>query len=186
MSSPGAPVEIVWYDPASAGLNVAPRTRHSNNGWRMSIATMETITRPRSAPSNLGPSGISVGTKHGSAVETSDIVRLLQQAGSKTEQPMSRSGRRQEVMRLVIAVLFWVGLFWTVREWRYAKKHGLAIARTEKLYLAMTFPLIFVAQLALDVMGVAPEVAITGSGLAIGVALNGWALKRRIQRASSK
>jgi hypothetical protein len=46
-------------------------------------------------------------------------------------------------VRLVIAVLFWVGLLWTVREWLYDRKHGPAIARTEKLYLAMTFPLIF-------------------------------------------
>jgi len=90
------------------------------------------------------------------------------------------------VVRLVIAVLFWVGLLWTVREWLYARKHGLAIARTERLYLAMTFPLVFGAQLVLDLMGIAPEVATSGSALAIGVALNGWALKRRLQRVSSK
>lgn len=90
------------------------------------------------------------------------------------------------MVRLVIAVLFWVGLLWTVREWLYARKHGLAIARTERLYLAMTFPLVFGAQLVLDLMGIAPEVATSGSALAIGVALNGWALKRRLQRVSSK
>jgi len=90
------------------------------------------------------------------------------------------------VVRLVIAVLFWVGLLWTVREWLYARKHGLAIARTERLYLAMKFPLVFGAQLVLDLMGIAPEVATSGSALAIGVALNGWALKRRLQRVSSK
>jgi hypothetical protein len=87
---------------------------------------------------------------------------------------------------IVIAVLFWVGLFWTVREWLYARKHGLAIARTEKLYLAMALPLIFGAQLVLDLVGIAPEVATAGSALAMGVTFNGWAIKRRIQRASSK
>jgi hypothetical protein len=89
-------------------------------------------------------------------------------------------------VRIVIAVLFWVGLFWTVREGLYARKHGLAITRTEKLYLAMALPLIFGAQLVLDLVGIAPEVATTGSALAMSVALNGWAIKRRIQRTSSK
>ena len=85
-----------------------------------------------------------------------------------------------------IALLFWVGLFWTLREWLYARKHGLAITRTEKLYLAMALPLIFVAQLALDLIGISPEVNYPGSALAMGVALNGWAIKRRIQRTSPK
>ena len=90
------------------------------------------------------------------------------------------------MVRLVIAVLFWVGLLWTAREWLYARKHGLAIARTEKLYLALAFPFTFGAQVVLDLVGVTPAVATSGSALAIGVALNGWAIKRRIQRVSSK
>jgi len=88
---------------------------------------------------------------------------------------------------IVIAVLFWVGSFWTVREWRYARTHGLAITRAEKLYLAMALPIIFATQLVLDLMGIAaPEVTTAGSALVMGMALNGWALKRRIQRTSSK
>jgi hypothetical protein len=50
-------------------------------------------------------------------------------------------------MRTVIAILFWVGLFTAVREWLYARKHGVGITRAEKLYLAMVLPLIFGAQL---------------------------------------
>src|SRR5688572_28502950 len=44
----------------------------------------------------------------------------------------------------------------------------------------MALPLIFRAQLVLDLVGIAPpERTITGSVLAMGVALNGWAIKRR-------
>jgi hypothetical protein len=90
-------------------------------------------------------------------------------------------------VRIVIAVLFWVGLFLTVREWRHARKHRLTISRSEKLYLALVFPVIFGAQLVLDLVGIAPpERTTAGSALAIGVALNGWAIKRRTERASSK
>ena len=89
-------------------------------------------------------------------------------------------------MRIVIAVLFWVGLILTAREWLYARKYGLAITRPEKVYLAMALPLIFGAQLVLDLVGIAPARTVAGSVLAMGVALNGWAIKRRIQRASSR
>jgi len=85
-------------------------------------------------------------------------------------------------VRLVVFVLFWVGLFTAVREWLYARKHSVAITRAEKLYLAMALPLIFGAQLVLDLMGIAPEVATAGSALAMGMALNVWAIKRRIRR----
>jgi len=89
-------------------------------------------------------------------------------------------------MRLGAFVLFWVGLFMAVREWVYSRKHGLAITSAEKLYLAMALPVIFGAQLALDLMGIAPQVAAAGSAIAMGVALNAWPLKRRIQRTSAR
>jgi len=87
-------------------------------------------------------------------------------------------------VRIVIAVMFWVGLFLTVREWLYARKHGLTITLTERLYLALALPLVFTAHLVLDLLGIAPTMAV--SVLAIGVAFNGWAIKRRVQRTSSK
>jgi hypothetical protein len=87
-------------------------------------------------------------------------------------------------MRFVIAVLFWVGLFGTVWEWMYARKHGEAITRAEKLYLAMALPLSFGAQLVLDLVGIAPGGATAVSGLAMGMALNAWAIKRRIRRTA--
>jgi hypothetical protein len=88
------------------------------------------------------------------------------------------------VVRLVIAVLFWVGLFLTVREWRHARKHRLTISRREKLYLALIFPVILGVQLILDLIGIRGITPM--SVLAVGAALNGWAIKRRVQRVSSK
>jgi hypothetical protein len=88
-------------------------------------------------------------------------------------------------VRLVILVLFWAGVYMAVREWVYARKYGPAITRAEKLYLAMALPLIFGAQLVLDLMGIAPEVATASSATAMSVALNVWAIKRRIRRTSS-
>jgi hypothetical protein len=89
-------------------------------------------------------------------------------------------------MRLVAFVLFWAGMFMAVREWVYARKHGLAITRAEKLYLAMAFPLSFGALLALDLMGVPRVVATASSVIAMGVALSAWAVRRRIRRANSR
>ena len=85
-------------------------------------------------------------------------------------------------MRYVIGILLWVGLIRTVQEWRHARKHRLAITRTEKVSLAMVFPVFFGAQLMLDLMGVAPGVATTVSGLGMGLALNAWATQRRLHR----
>jgi hypothetical protein len=39
-------------------------------------------------------------------------------------------------VKLILTVLFWFGVIGAVREWRYAKKAGAPIARTEKWYLA--------------------------------------------------
>ncbi len=82
------------------------------------------------------------------------------------------------------AILFWVGLFWVAREWLHARRCGVPISRSEKVYLVTALPLIFTAQLALDLMGVAPLTATTISGFAMGIALNGWALMRRMRRNS--
>ena len=49
-------------------------------------------------------------------------------------------------MRLVVFVLFWVGMFTAVREWLYARKHGLPITRAEKFYPAIAFVLVLAAQ----------------------------------------
>ena len=83
-------------------------------------------------------------------------------------------------MRLVVFVLFWVGLFTAVREWLYARKHSVAITRAEKLYLAMALPLILCAQLVLESLVGIPQVPT--AGIALAIALNGWVLNRRIQR----
>jgi hypothetical protein len=85
-------------------------------------------------------------------------------------------------VRFVVFVLFWVGLFAAVREWLYARRHGVPISRAEKIYLAAALPVIFAVQLALDLVGIAPELATTGSALAMGMALNVWVIKRRMRR----
>jgi hypothetical protein len=89
-----------------------------------------------------------------------------------------------EAMRFVGPILFWVGVFAVVREWLYARRHGLAITRGEKFYLALALPLIFGVQLVLDSMfGLAVALAISGNSM--GVALNAWAIRRRIRRADA-
>jgi len=89
-----------------------------------------------------------------------------------------------EAVRLVAPILLWVGLFAVVREWLYARKHGLTITRAEKLYLALALPLIFAVQLVIDSMfGLQAAVAFSLS--AMGLALNAWAIKRRVQRTSA-
>jgi hypothetical protein len=84
----------------------------------------------------------------------------------------------------VAFVLFWVGVFTTVREWLHARKHGVPITRAEKFYLALAFPLMFGLQLVLILAGIARQVAAGTAVIAIGMALNAWAIKRRIQRQS--
>lgn len=85
-------------------------------------------------------------------------------------------------MRFVAFVLFWVGVFAVVREWLYSRKHGLAITRAEKVYLALTFPVIFLAGGALDWMWPTGRTAAAISVTAMGVTFNAWAIKRRMQR----
>lgn len=89
------------------------------------------------------------------------------------------------LVRLVVFVLFWVGVFMAVRECVYARKLGLTITRAEKLYLAMVLPLGLGAALALDLMGVPLRAATASSVIAIGVALSAWAVRRRIRRTNS-
>lgn len=89
-------------------------------------------------------------------------------------------------MRILIAVVFWVGVYGIVRECLAARRRGPAITRAEKLYLATVLPLIFAAQLVLDVLGIAFQVATGISALAMGLALNAWAIGRRLRRAEPK
>jgi hypothetical protein len=84
---------------------------------------------------------------------------------------------------LLAFVLFWVGFFGTVREWRYATKQGLTITRGEKVYLALVIPIFVGAQLVMDLAGVRVQFAALFSVLGMGLALSGWAMKRRIQRS---
>jgi len=94
----------------------------------------------------------------------------------------AKSEGGENAVRLVAMVLLWGGVIWTVREWRYSRKHGHTITRAEKLYLAMALPLILCAQLVLEALVGIPQVPT--AGLALGVALNAWAIKRRIRRRS--
>lgn len=87
-------------------------------------------------------------------------------------------------VRYVLFVAFWVGVFGVVREWRYARKHRLPITLSEKLLLALALPLGLAAQLAVERAGFAPGDGIIWA-LVICVALNGWAINRRIQRHGS-
>jgi len=89
-------------------------------------------------------------------------------------------------MRVLIPVLFWTGLFGTVWEWWYAKKHGLAITRAEKVYLALALPGIFAVQLAVDLMGAPRAVVLPASALAMGMALSAWVIRRRVQRKTMR
>ena len=86
-------------------------------------------------------------------------------------------------MRVVLFVLFWGGVFATVREWRYARKHHVVITLAEKLLLALALPLGLIAQIAVELAGFAPDSG-TIAMFVIGVVLNGWAL-RRIQRRTA-
>jgi hypothetical protein len=88
-------------------------------------------------------------------------------------------------MRLLIPVLFWVGLFGTVWELLYARKHGVPVTTGEKLYLALVVPLIFLVALTLAMLDVPRAVTSTASALAIGMAFTGWAFKRRVQRRAA-
>ena len=89
-------------------------------------------------------------------------------------------------MRVLAFVVFWVGVFRVVREWLYSKKRGAVITLADKLYLVFVLPLLFGVQLVLDLAGVPFEVNVLISGLAMGVALNAWTIKRRIQRNALK
>jgi hypothetical protein len=80
----------------------------------------------------------------------------------------------------VVGLLLWVGLFGIVWELLRARKHGVAVTRAEKLYLAMALPLILCAQLVLESLVGIPQVPT--AGIALAIALNGWVLNRRIQR----
>ena len=73
-----------------------------------------------------------------------------------------------------------------MREWLYARKQGPPTTRAEKLYLTLALPLIFGTQLVLDLVGVAPELVVPGSALAKSIAINAWAIRRRIQRAARR
>jgi hypothetical protein len=97
-----------------------------------------------------------------------------------------RNDRVVDAVRLGVAVSFWVGVFGTAWEWIYARRHGAPVTRVDKIYLVIALPLIFGAQLFLDLVGVATEAVVAGSALAMGIALNGWVLKRRIGRAGSR
>ena len=86
------------------------------------------------------------------------------------------------ILRYAFGIMFWVGVFRVVKEWRYSRRHGLLITLAEKLYLALAVPIIFANQLVLDLAGVPFDVNVTGSFLAMGLALNAWPIRRRIQR----
>ncbi len=88
-------------------------------------------------------------------------------------------------VRTIGVILFWVGVFWVAREWFYSRRRGVPISKFEKICLVTALPLIFCVQLALDLMGVTLLVSTTISVLAMGVALNGWAIMRRVRRSGS-
>ena len=87
-------------------------------------------------------------------------------------------------MRPVIGVLLWVGIFMAVREWLYARKHGLPITLAEKLYPALAFVLVVAADLVMFVIGISPETAAAGVALSIAVILSLWAMQRRVRRTA--
>ena len=88
-------------------------------------------------------------------------------------------------MRNFFGILLWVGLFITLREWMYARKQGVAITLPEKLALMLALPIGLAAQLAVEVAGFNPGSG-TIAALVIGVVLNGWAIKRRLQRVPQR
>lgn len=85
-------------------------------------------------------------------------------------------------LRALLFVLFWSGVIGVVREWRYSRKHGLAITRAEKLYLVFALPVIFGLQLVLDLAGIPFAMNLLISFLAMCVALNAWPILRRVNR----
>ena len=87
-------------------------------------------------------------------------------------------------MRDFFGILLWVGVFTALREWMYARKQGVVITLPEKLALMLALPLGLAAQLAVELAGFKPDAG-TIVALVIGVMLNGWAIKRRLQRKSA-
>jgi hypothetical protein len=87
-------------------------------------------------------------------------------------------------MRIALRLAFWVGLFNTVREWRFSKKHGVPITLGERVPLILALPLGLAAQLAFEEAGFRP-----GDGVLVmlvtGAVLNGWPIGRRIQRKTA-
>ena len=86
-------------------------------------------------------------------------------------------------LRALLFVLFWGGIIGIVREWRYSRRHGLAITGAEKLYLVLT-PVLFMAVMPplLDLAGVPFEINAPASALAMCLTLNAWPVVRRINR----
>jgi Flp pilus assembly protein TadB len=82
----------------------------------------------------------------------------------------------------LVPVVFWVGVGGIAWEVVHAWRHRVVITRTEKLYLALAFPLFVFGVLAFDVLGLPTEVALPPAALCLGIALNAWVLKRRIER----
>jgi hypothetical protein len=87
-------------------------------------------------------------------------------------------------VRIVLGLIFWIGLFGTVRQWRYARTHGLPITLGEKLLLILALPLGLALQLAVEEAGFVP-----GDGTIVtivaGLMLNGWAINRQVQRKTA-
>jgi hypothetical protein len=63
-------------------------------------------------------------------------------------------------VRLLVPVVFWVGVGGIAWEVVHAWRHRVVITRTEKLYLALAFPLFVFGVLAFDVLGLPTEVAL--------------------------
>ena len=78
---------------------------------------------------------------------------------------------------------FWNGVFGIVREWRYSRKHGLAITLVEKIYLVSMVPVIVGLAFLVDLAGIPVEINGSATLLAILVAVNAWPVLRRVGRA---
>ena len=85
-------------------------------------------------------------------------------------------------MRLVVFILFWVGVVTATRELWFVRK--LPLTRAEKLYPAIAFVLAVAAQPVLYLIGASTRVAAFVMAFSLGGILSAWALQRRVRRTA--
>jgi hypothetical protein len=88
---------------------------------------------------------------------------------------------------MMMSILIWFGVIGAVREWRYAKKLGAPIARTEKWYLFGGLVLAFAVSMIGDSIGLFGNLirlfqTRTSFTFWVAVALIVWTVRQMVRR----